>query len=86
MVRMTHFSQDTSYAKPTRSFARSIQRQAYSVFMAIETPGSNGAVGPTLEVAATTFPHAPRLIMVEAARAEAEPTTVVVRYRLSEVS
>lgn len=54
--------------------------------MEIETPGSNGAFGPTREVAATTFPHAPRLIMVEAARAENEPSTVLVRYKLSEVS
>lgn len=54
--------------------------------MAIETPGSNGAFGPTLEVAATTFPHAPRLLTVEAARADAEPSTVIVRYKLSEVS
>lgn len=54
--------------------------------MAIETPDSNGAFGPTLEADATTFPHAPRLLMVEAARADTEPSTVVVRYKLSEVS
>lgn len=54
--------------------------------MAIETPGSRGAFGPTLEVAATTFPRAPRLIMIEAARTDAEPSTVIVRYKLSEVS
>lgn len=54
--------------------------------MAIETPGSNGAFGPTLEIASTTFPHAPRLTTVEAARADTEPSTVTVRYKLSEVS
>lgn len=54
--------------------------------MAIETPGSNGALGPTSEVAATTFPRAPRLIAVEATRSDAEASTVVVRFKLSEVS
>lgn len=54
--------------------------------MAIETPGSNGAFGPTLEVAATTYPHAPRLIVVEAARSDVEASTVVLRYKISEVS
>lgn len=54
--------------------------------MAIEAPGSNGAFGPTLEVDATTFPRAPKLVTVEAARADTEPSTVIVHYKLSEVS
>lgn len=61
------------------------RNQEHSVSMAIETPGSNGAFGPMLEAAATTFPHAPRLIAVEAARSDAEASTVVVRFKLSEV-
>lgn len=53
--------------------------------MEIETPGSNGAYGPTMEVAATTFPRAPRLVTLDAARSDIEASTVIVRYKLSEV-
>lgn len=53
--------------------------------MAIETPSSNGAYGPTMEVAATTFPRAPRLVKLDAARSATEASTVTVRYKLSEV-
>lgn len=51
----------------------------------METPGSNRALGPTFEVAATTFPRAPNIVSVEAARSDAETSTVVVRYKVSEV-
>lgn len=54
--------------------------------MTIETPGSNGALGPTFELAAMTFPQAPRLIAVEAARSDSQASTVIVRFKLSEVS
>ena len=60
--------------------------QAHSVSIAVETPGSNGAFGPTSEVVASTFPHAPRLTMVEASRSDTQPSTVTIRYKLSEVS
>lgn len=53
--------------------------------MTVEAPGSNGAFGPSLEVASTTFPRAPKLGSVEVLRCAVEPSTVTVRYKLSEV-
>lgn len=38
-----------------------------------------------MEVAATTFPRAPRLVTLDAARSDTEASTVIVRYKLSEV-
>ncbi|CAM9358757.1 unnamed protein product [Ectocarpus sp. 13 AM-2016] len=58
--------------------------KAHSISMAIETPGSNGAYGPTMEVVATTFPRAPRLVTLDAARSDTEASTVIVRYKISE--
>ncbi|CAM9138972.1 unnamed protein product, partial [Hapterophycus canaliculatus] len=58
--------------------------KAYSVRMAIESPGSNGVFGPTWEAAATTFPRAPGLVTFEAIRSETKASTVTVRYKLSE--
>lgn len=59
--------------------------QAYSITMAIESPGSNGAFGPTWEAAATTFPRAPGLVAFGVSRSETKASTVTVRYKLSEV-
>lgn len=53
--------------------------------MIVETPGSNGALGPAVEVEATTFQAAPRLVKLEATRNATDPSTVMVRYKLSEV-
>lgn len=54
--------------------------------MEVESPGSNGAFGPTFEVATTTFSRAPSLSLFEAVRSDRETSTVTVRYKLSEVS
>ncbi|CAM9385152.1 unnamed protein product, partial [Scytosiphon promiscuus] len=58
--------------------------KAYSISMAIESPGSNGAFGPTWEATATTFPRAPRLVTLAAARSDTKASTVTVRYKMSE--
>lgn len=54
--------------------------------MIVETPDSNGALGPAVQVEATTFQVAPRLVSLEATRAAPDPSTVTVHYKLSEVS
>lgn len=53
--------------------------------MKVETPGSNGAFGPSSEVAAMTFPRAPILNELGIARSSTQPSTVTVHYKLSEV-
>lgn len=53
--------------------------------MMVETPDSYGAFGPAVEVEASTFQVAPRLVMLEATRAVPDPSTVLVRYKLSQV-
>lgn len=60
--------------------------QTYAITAEVESPGSNGAFGPTFEVATTTFSRAPSLSLFEAVRSDAEASTVTVRYKLSEVS